>query len=115
VADDEGQVRALMELLLKRMGLQVLPAADGEQAVNLFRQHSAEIKFVLMDLSMPKLDGRKALAEIRKIRPEVKVVLTSGYDSDDLIRRYEKEGFDAFIQKPCDVETFKTVVRQVCS
>jgi CheY-like chemotaxis protein len=115
VADDESQVRAIMELLLKRMGLQVLPAVDGEQAVELFRQHAAEIKFVLMDLSMPKLDGRKALAEIRKIRPDIKVVLTSGYDSDDLIRRYEQEGFDAFIQKPCDVDTFKTVVRQMCT
>ncbi len=115
VADDENQVRAIMELLLKRMGLQVLPAVDGEQAVELFRQHAAEIKFVLMDLTMPKLDGRKALTEIRKIRPDIKVVLTSGYDSEDLIRRYEKEGFDAFIQKPCDVETFKSVVRQMCS
>ena len=115
VADDESQVRGLMELLLKRMGLQVLPAVDGEQAVDLFRQHATEIKFVLMDLTMPKLDGRKALVEIRKIRPDVKVILTSGYDSDDLIRRYGKEGFDAFIQKPCDVETFRTVVRRMCS
>ncbi|HXS67536.1 MAG TPA: response regulator, partial [Candidatus Polarisedimenticolia bacterium] len=115
VADDESQVRALMEMLLKRMGMEVLPAGDGEQAVDLFRQHADKIKFVLIDLTMPKLDGRKALAEIRRIRPDIKVVLTSGYDSDDLIRRYEKEGFDAFIQKPCDVETFKSIVRQVCA
>jgi len=115
VADDETQVRSMMELLLKRMGLQVLSADDGKQAVELFRQHAPEIKFVLMDLTMPNLDGRKALAEIRQIRPEVKVVLTSGYESDDLMDRYGQDGFDAFIQKPCDLDTFKKVVHQMCA
>jgi DNA-binding NtrC family response regulator len=60
------------------------------------------------------LDGRKALAEIKKIRPEVKVILTSGYQTEDLMERYDKDGFDAFIQKPCDLETFKKIVRQMC-
>lgn len=115
VADDETSVRSVMELLLKRMGFTVLSAADGRQAVELFRQHSNDISFVLMDLTMPHLDGRGALMEMRQIRPHVKVVLTSGYDSDDLTRAYEKEGFNAFIQKPCDVETFRKIVRQMCS
>lgn len=114
VADDETQVRSLMELLLKRMGLRVLAADDGEQAVALFREHAAEIKFVLIDLTMPNLDGRKALAAMRRIRPEIKVVLTSGYDGGELVRRHDQEGFDAFIQKPCDIETFRKVVRQMC-
>jgi CheY-like chemotaxis protein len=114
VADDETEVRSVMELLLKRMGLRVLSASGGEQAVELFRQHAAEIKFVLIDLTMPNLNGSKALAEIRRIRPEVKVVLTSGYDSEDLVGHFGTEGFDAFIQKPCDLETFKRIVHQVC-
>ena len=115
VAEDEAQVRSLTELLLKRLGLQVLCAEDGERAVELFRQHAGEIKFVLMDLTMPKLNGREAMAEIRKIRPDTKVVLTSGYESDDIIGSYQEHGFDAFIQKPCDLETFKKVVQQMCA
>jgi CheY-like chemotaxis protein len=114
VADDEVQVRSVTELLLKRMGLRVLSADDGERAVELFRQHAADIRFVLVDLTMPKLDGLKALAEIRRIRPDVKVVLMSGYDSNDLVQRFENEGFDGFIQKPCDVESFKQIVQQMC-
>ena len=114
VADDEPQVRALVELLLKRMGFHVLAAEDGNRAVELFRQHSQEIKFVLLDLTMPNLDGRQALAEIRKIRPDIKVVLTSGYESCDITGRYHEHGFDAFLQKPCDLETFKKVVHQMC-
>lgn len=114
IADDEIQVRSVTELLLKRMGLTVLAADDGERAVELFRQHALEIKFVLIDLAMPKMDGLKTLEEIRRIRPDVKVVLTSGYDSIELMRHYEKEGFDGFIQKPCEVEAFKRLVYQVC-
>ncbi|HWD94396.1 MAG TPA: response regulator [Verrucomicrobiae bacterium] len=115
VADDELQVRSLMEMLLKRMGFRVLSATDGEQAVELFRQHAPEITFVLIDLTMPNLDGARALSEIRRIRPTVKVVLTSGYNSEDLMSRYQNDGLDAFIQKPCDVETFQRVVQQVCA
>jgi CheY-like chemotaxis protein len=115
VADDEPSVRTTMELLLKRMGLRVISADDGQRAVELFQQHAAEITFVLIDLTMPKLDGRKALTEMRRIRPDVKVVLSSGYDSDDLTRRFGKDGFDAYIQKPCDIETFKAVIERMCA
>jgi len=114
VVDDEPQVRSLMELLLKRMGLRVLNAADAAQAIDLVGKHGDEITFVLMDLTMPNMDGRAALVEIRKIRPDIKVVLTSGYESDEIIVRYREHGFDAFIQKPCDLETFKKIVHQMC-
>ncbi len=114
IAEDEAQVRSLTELLLHRMGLRVLSADDGERAVDLFRQHADEITFVLIDLSMPKLDGMKTLAEIRRIRPDAKVVLTSGYEGSELMQRYPTENIDAFIQKPFDVEDFKKIVQQVC-
>lgn len=114
VADDEAQVRSLMELLLKRMGLRVLSADDGRHAVEMFRKHQDEITFVLMDLSMPNMDGRQALDEIRKIRKDTKVVLTSGYENDDITGGYQERGFNAFIQKPCDLETFKQIVHQMC-
>jgi two-component system, cell cycle sensor histidine kinase and response regulator CckA len=115
IADDESQVRSLMELLLKRLGLQVLAAEDGERAVELFREHADEIKFVLMDLTMPNMNGREALAKIREIRSDVKVVLTSGYETDDILEHYREQGFDAFIHKPCDLETFKKVVQDMCA
>jgi PAS domain S-box-containing protein len=114
VVEDEAQVRSLMELLLKRMGLDVLNAADGLQAIELCREHADKISFVLMDLSMPNMDGREALLELRKIRPDIKVVLTSGYESEELSGRYREQGFDAFLQKPCDLETFKKIVHQMC-
>jgi two-component system, cell cycle sensor histidine kinase and response regulator CckA len=115
VADDEPQVRTLMQMLLERMGLQVLLADDGASAVELFREHAQEIKFVLLDLSMPNLNGRRALAEIRRIQPDIRAVLTSGYEGDEITGHYREHGFDAFIQKPCDLETFKKIVQQMCA
>jgi two-component system cell cycle sensor histidine kinase/response regulator CckA len=115
VAEDEAQLRIFIESLLKRMGLRVISAADGEQAVALFQQHASEITFVLLDLTMPKLDGLKTLAEIRRLRPGVKAVLTSGYDGGDITSRYSKEGFDAFIQKPYELEVLTKLVHQMCA
>lgn len=114
IADDEPQVRSVTELLLKRMGLRVLSADNSERAVDLFRQHADDIKFVLMDLGTPRAGGAKTLTEIRRIRPDIKVVLTSGYDGSELMQRYATENIDAFIQKPCDVDSFKKIVHQVC-
>ena len=115
LADDEEPLRVLIGSLLKRMGLRVLSAADGEQAVALFQQHAADITFVLLDLTMPKLDGVKTLAEIRRLRPKVKAVLTSGYNGVDLATRYGKEGFDAFLQKPCQIEALVKLAQQMCA
>ena len=115
VADDEVQVRSLMEMLLKRMGFRVLSATDGEEAVKLFKEHAAEITLVLIDFTMPSLNGAEVLSQIRRLRPDAKVILTSGYGSEDLEGRYDREGFNAFLQKPCDIDTFRKIVQQVCA
>lgn len=114
IADNDAEVRAVTELLLERMGLSVLSADNGKSAVKLFRKHAGDIKFVLIDLSMSKLDGAKTLAEIRRVRPDAKVVLTSGYEGSELMQRHQAENIDAFIQKPFDFEDFKKIVQQVC-
>jgi len=81
--------------------------------VNVFREHADEITFVLMDLTMPNMDGYQALAEIRRMRPDIKAVMMSGYASDDVASRQQEHAFNAFIQKPCDLDTFKKVVYQM--
>jgi signal transduction histidine kinase/CheY-like chemotaxis protein len=114
VAEDEPQLRTFAESLLKRMGLHVVSVSDGEQAVALFKQHAEEITFVLLDLTMPKLDGLKTLAEIRRLRPGVRAVLTSGYDGADITWHHAEQGFDAFIQKPYKLEELTRLVHQMC-
>jgi two-component system cell cycle sensor histidine kinase/response regulator CckA len=115
VVEDEAPIRLLMERILKRLGLQVLTATDGHEAIVQFRQHADEITFVILDFMMPKLDGLKTLVELRRVRLEVKAVLTSGYNVEQLNRDYAQEGFAAFIQKPFQVETLMKVARQMCA
>jgi len=115
VVDDEAPIRLLIEQILKRMGLRVLTAADGESAVACFREHARDITFVILDLTMPKLDGSKTLAELRRLDPAVQAVLTSGFDVDTLDPRLKDEGFAAFIRKPFQVEALIALVRRLCT
>lgn len=115
VVEDEASLRLLMERILKRLGLRVLTAEDGAEGVAIFQQRAAEITFVVIDFTMPKLDGIKTLAELRKINPDVQAVLTSGYDVESFSQNYAKEGFAAFIRKPFQVETLVAVARELCA
>lgn len=115
VVEDEASLRLLMERILKRLGLRVLTAEDGAEAIAIYQQRAAEISFVIIDFTMPKLDGIKTLAELRKISPAIKAVLTSGYDVESFSQNYAKDGFAAFIRKPFQVETLIKVARDMCA
>ena len=101
VADDEEAVRSVSALLLERSGFTVETACDGRQAVELFRARRREFRAVLLDLTMPVLDGAEALREIHGIDPTVPVVLMSGYSERHSAQRIGGEGRAAgFVQKP---------------
>jgi CheY-like chemotaxis protein len=90
-------------------------AADGVETVNLFKSHTHEITFVLLDLTMHKLDGATTLAELRRLKPNVKAVLTSGYNEASLHQRSVQEGFVAFIPKPYQAASLIELARQICA
>lgn len=100
VAEDEEYVRALMRELLTEYGYTVIEAVDGERAVEVFRELADKIDLVILDVIMPKKNGRETYNEIRKIKPQVKCIFVSGY-TDDIIdqRRILEEGL-SFISKP---------------
>jgi CheY-like chemotaxis protein len=115
VVDDEAPIRMLIEQILKRTGLRVLTAADGEEAVALFRQRASEITFVILDLTMPKMDGSRTLVELRRHQPQVKAVLISGYDAANVQQRADGEGFVAFLRKPFQIEALVGLARRLCA
>jgi CheY-like chemotaxis protein len=88
------------EHALRRLGYDVVTACDGAQALELFRSRNDTIRLVLLDLSMPVMDGKAALREIRKIRPDVPVVLSSGYSPAEAMRRFGAQESAGFLQKP---------------
>jgi two-component system, cell cycle sensor histidine kinase and response regulator CckA len=113
LVDDEAPVRKVATRMLERYGFTVLSAADGLAALEVFRQHPDEIACVVLDLSMPRMDGRETLRKLREIRPRVRVLLASGYSDADVMQQFAGEGPGGFIEKPYQMDTFMAKLRSV--
>ena len=100
IVDDEAVVVKAAQAALERYGYRVLAAADGQEAVEIFQREVESISLVLLDMTMPVMSGEEALAALKAIRPDVRVVVSSGYNAAEAIRRFTGTGAAAFIQKP---------------
>jgi PAS domain S-box-containing protein len=100
VVDDEEVVRDVAKHTLERYGYQVLLANSGLAAIDVFKRHPGEITLVVLDLSMPGMGGDEALPELRRIRPNVKVVVSSGYSEAEMMRLFAGQRVSGLIQKP---------------
>jgi CheY-like chemotaxis protein len=100
LADDEETLRALGAQMMEMLGFTVLTASNGHEAVEIYRERGKEISIVLLDLTMPHMDGMQALDELRRINPGVRVVLASGYSREDLTARFADRGLSGVLQKP---------------
>ncbi|MBT3219914.1 MAG: response regulator, partial [Proteobacteria bacterium] len=103
VVDDEETVRAVASMMLTAAGYTVLSATDGRAALELFRGKFKNIDAVLLDLTMPHLDGVATFREMRRIRADIPVVLTSGYNEQDATNRFAGRGLAGFVKKPYDM------------
>ncbi len=113
VVDDEEIVRTMSIRVLEHMGFTVIAAEDGQAGVDLFRQHSAEIRAVLMDMTMPRMGGEEAFREMRRIRADVRVILCSGYNEQDVISRFTGKGLAGFLQKPYQIAQLSDKLREI--
>jgi len=100
VVDDEETVREVACMMLEELGFDTLAATNGEEALELYKRHQADILFVLTDLTMPRMDGRTLFTKLRQINPDIRVVLSSGYNSQEAIQQFSGKGLAGFIQKP---------------
>jgi len=98
--DDEEVVREMVTEVLAHEGVEVVATGDGERGLELFGEHGAGIDVVLLDLSMPGLSGEETFARLSAKAPGVPVVLSSGYDHAEAMRRFEGRAPAGFIQKP---------------
>jgi two-component system cell cycle sensor histidine kinase/response regulator CckA len=112
LVDDEPSARAVARELAGSMGFQVLEAADGLEAVALFELRHTEITAVLMDLTMPHMDGRQAFLRMHQVAPHIPVVLTSGYSEQDVLTDFLGKGLAGFLPKPYQSSQFLSVLRQ---
>jgi CheY-like chemotaxis protein len=112
LVDDEEAVLRPANAALERYGYNVLTAANGEEAVRLVRERAQKLDLVLLDLTMPVMGGEEAHAQIKAIRPELPVVLSSGYDEGQAVKRFGEQDLAGFIQKPYSVQHLLEVVKK---
>lgn len=108
--DDEPAVREIAVRLLRRLGLTVHSAPDGQSGINMLREGLPGVVGVLVDMTMPHMSGDEVAHVIQQIRPGIPVVLMSGYSADDLAVRQVAQGVQGFLQKPFTVESLRTVL-----
>jgi len=113
VADDEPVVLSTADQLLRRAGYRTVLAADGNVAVSLFCANPQGFAAVLLDLTMPGLDGAEALRKIRAINPDVRALLMSGYSEQDVLARVRDQGPVPVLRKPFTHEMLLSRIAEV--
>jgi PAS domain S-box-containing protein len=104
VIDDDAAVRAATRRILTMMGFDVIEAPDGRAGAAIFAERARDIVVVLLDMTMPEMNGQETFREIRRVRDDVPVILTSGYHEVEVTRGFTAEGLAGFLQKPFGAE-----------
>jgi PAS domain S-box-containing protein len=113
LVDDEEPVRNVAKEMLERLGFRVVTAADGREALATFRVHADRVVCVLLDLTMPRMNGVETFRELRGLRADLRIILSSGYDEQDAIQRFAGRGLAGFIQKPYTLGALQEALRRV--
>jgi CheY-like chemotaxis protein len=103
LVDDEEMVLEVGERFLKVMGYHVLTAREGKEAIEVYKKHRETIDLVLLDIIMPNMKGGEVFDRLKKINPNIKVLLSSGYSIDGEASQILERGCSGFIQKPFDM------------
>ena len=115
LVDDEATVRDVVRTMIEHLGFSVLTAADGRQALDLYRERGGEITLVVLDMTMPRMDGVETFRELRRIDPEACVILSSGYAEEDVVSQLAGKGLSGFIHKPYTLENLRAAISLVIS
>jgi two-component system, cell cycle sensor histidine kinase and response regulator CckA len=113
LVDDEEGVLTTGKAMLQLLGFEVLTASEGGEAVDLYRVHREEIVCVLLDLTMPKMDGQATFRKLREENPGVKVLLCSGYSEQQVAQQFSGSELAGFLQKPYGLSVLQEHLRRI--
>ena len=111
VVEDEPQIRDLIKTILEGAGFHVVLAHDGRHGLDMFRRHGQNVAAVLLDLTMPEMNGEEVLQHLRQMRPNIRAMVMSGYSEHEMHQRFAGQGVAGFVQKPFSPATLLTVLR----
>jgi len=113
IIDDEETVRTATDRMLRHMGFEVRMAVDGQDGLEQFRADPQAFALVLLDLTMPRLDGEKTLHAIRELRPDTRVLMMSGFSEQEVSARFDSARPDGFLEKPFRLAKLRDIVQAV--
>ncbi len=113
LVDDEPLITKLGKTVLTNHGYTVLTAANGKEALEVYRKEKARISLVILDLIMPEMGGWECLEELLNIDPKAKVLIASGYSADAAAKSVVERGVKGFVWKPFDIKKLSQDVRRV--
>jgi DNA-binding NtrC family response regulator len=112
VIDDQETVCEAVIDILDLENIPVITALSGQAGINIYRERQADIGLVLLDLSMPGMNGLETYKGLYKINPQVLVILSSGYDKEEVLRRFDGTGLVGFLKKPYNLRALIETVKQ---
>lgn len=113
LVEDDPSLRSLVAVILTQLGHQVLQTKDGIEAMEVFWQHVHEIRCVILDVVLPRMDGWAVLEAMREVTPELPVIMTSGYDETEAMSGMRDAKPDAFLGKPYDLDNLRATLDRV--
>ncbi|WP_186776452.1 hybrid sensor histidine kinase/response regulator [Rubripirellula reticaptiva] len=113
VVDDEEPARNTIARMMPLLGFDYVLAVDGREAITIFRANPAKFAIVLLDLIMPHIDGEQTFNELRQMRPDVPVVIMSGFNAHEALLRFKGKGLASFLQKPFTIATLRTTIHGI--
>ena len=108
-------IREVSTAMLQELGFDTVAAASGEEALEIFRREGDSIGIVLLDQVMPTMDGVTLFKELRSVRPDIKVLLASGFSQQEVSERFHGLGLNGFIQKPYALENIRNELTRILS
>jgi PAS domain S-box-containing protein len=112
LVDDEEEIRNLGSEILKMLGFEAITANDGYHALEILKRNQS-ITTVILDLTMPRMDGEQTFSELRKLDPDIKIIMSSGYNEQEVTQKFIGKGLAGFIQKPYRASSLREVFASI--
>ena len=112
LVDDEETVRGIGKDMLQEFGFTTITANNGREAVEIFKT-TPDISFVILDLTMPHMDGEQCFRELRQLKPDIKVIMSSGFSEYEVTQKFMGKGLAGFIQKPYKLSALKEAIQKI--
>jgi PAS domain S-box-containing protein len=112
LVDDEESVRGIGKEMLQELGFTALTANDGREAIEMYKQNP-DISFVILDLTMPHIDGEQCFRQLKQLNPDIKVIMSSGYNEQEVTQKFVGKGLAGFVQKPYKLSVLKEAAKNI--